>query len=81
MRGVTGVGQANPNYDQPLSFVVPADQQPERPPVLRGVVLSSTSDPARWRLVEGRFPDGPTEVAVDVAGAMVGRPGSADWPT
>ena len=72
VRAVSGVAQANANYDQPLSFVVPAGTQSERPPILRGVVLSSTSDPARWRLVSGHFPLGPREVAVDAGGAIVG---------
>lgn len=72
VRAVSGVAQANANYDQPLSFVVPAGAQSERPPILRGVVLSSTSDPTQWRLVSGQFPDGPRQVAVDAGGAIVG---------
>jgi putative ABC transport system permease protein len=72
VRAIPGVAQADANYDQPLSFVVPSGTQSERPPVLRGVVLSSTDDGAQWKVVAGRFPSGPQEVAVDAAGAAVG---------
>jgi len=73
LRKVDGVAQAGANYDQPLEFVVPAGTQTNRPPVLRGVVLSSTSDTRVWKLVAGRFPNGPGEVAVDAGGGVVGE--------
>ena len=78
VRGTDGVVEAFGILDQPVSFRVSARQQPDRPVQLRGLVLSSTWDPRRWAVVEGRPPAGPDEVAVDVGGALVGLapPGS-----
>lgn len=75
IQAVPGVAQANANYDQPLSFAIPRGTQRERPSVLRGVVLSSTTESSQWRLVAGRFPSGFDEVAVDAGGALVGATG------
>ena len=71
VRAVRGVAQANPNYDQPVAFVVRPGTQTERPPVLRGVVLATTSEESRWTLRAGRWPGGAREVAVDAGGAVV----------
>ena len=75
IRAVPGVGQANANYDQPLSFAIPGGTQSDRPSVLRGVVLSSTTESSQWQVTAGRFPAGPGEVAVDAGGALVGETG------
>ncbi len=75
VRAVRGVAQANPNYDQPVAFVVRRGTQTERPPVLRGVVLATTSGGARWTLQSGRLPGGAREVAVDAGGAIVAGAG------
>jgi putative ABC transport system permease protein len=79
VRAVPGVAQAEPNYDQPLAFVVPRGSQSERPPVLRGVVLATTAGTARWRVVEGRMPSAPDEVAVDASGSTVAETGLGGW--
>lgn len=71
VQSVPGVLQARGDYDQPVSFVLPRGSQPERPAALRGVVLSSTADAARWSILSGRFPNGPEEIALDAGGLTV----------
>ncbi len=68
VRAVPGVASADGSYDQPVAFDVDWGQQRDRPGLLRGLLLSSQDDPARWRVVEGRAPSGPDEVALDTAG-------------
>jgi putative ABC transport system permease protein len=74
IRAVDGVLVASGAYDQPVSFRLRASEQPERPATLRGVVFSAAFAPP-WRIVSGRAPSGPDEVAVDVGGAVVGNTG------
>jgi putative ABC transport system permease protein len=71
IRAVSGVASATGSYDQPVAFDVRERRQPDRPGLLRGVVLSSTWDEARWRVVDGRPPVGPFEVALDRNGLVV----------
>ena len=73
VRSTPGVLTANGVYDQPVSFAVSAEEQPDRPVQLRGLVLSSAWDPQRWTVVDGRAPESPDEVAVDIGGSIVGR--------
>lgn len=73
VRATEGVLTANGLFDQPVSFALRADQQPERPVQLRGLVLSSVYDDSRWQLLEGRAPVRADEVAVDPGGAVVGQ--------
>ena len=73
VRSVRGVAVAEGSYDQPIGFRLPAGSQPERPVILRGVVLSSTYSDQRWTIQVGRAPSGPDEVAVDLAGLVVGQ--------
>lgn len=73
VRAIDGVALAEGSYDQPVAFRLPAGSQPERPVILRGVVLSATWQPARWELGAGRAPIGPDEVAADAAALTVGQ--------
>ena len=72
VRDVAGVGTAEGTYDQPVAFDI-RFPQPERPGPLKGVVLSSTYDPARWTLVAGRAPSGEHEVVLDAAALSVSQ--------
>lgn len=78
IRAVDGVLVASGAYDQPVSFRLRASEQPERPATLRGVVFSAAFAPP-WRIVSGRAPSGPNEVAVDVGGSVVGRTGEGSF--
>jgi putative ABC transport system permease protein len=71
VRAVEGVASAEGSYDQPVAFEVGWYGPVDRPQTLRGVVLSSTCDPDRWSVVEGRPPVGPDEVALDAGGLLV----------
>lgn len=71
IRSVDGVQSATGSYDQPVAFDVGWWGPVERPQTLRGVVLSSTFDEQRWRIVEGRAPSGPDEVVLDAGGLLV----------
>jgi len=73
VRAVPGVAVAEGSYDQPIAFRLAPGAQPERPVILRGVVLSSTFTPEHWRVVEGAPPSGPREIAVDAGGLAVGQ--------
>lgn len=72
VRAVDGVLEATGTFDQPVSFRLRGDRQPERPAALRGVVFSASFAPP-WTVVAGRAPVGPDEVAVDLGGAVVGQ--------
>jgi len=65
------VATANGGYDQPVSFRVRREDGLGRPPLFRGLLLSSTFDPEQWSLTEGRAPSGPNEVALDNGGLVV----------
>ncbi|UDY37096.1 ABC transporter permease [Dermatobacter hominis] len=71
IRAVDGVASAEGSYDQPVAFEVGWRGPVDRPQTLRGVVLSSTYQPQRWSIVEGRPPAGPDEVALDAGGLLV----------
>ena len=72
VESVPGVLGAFGVLDQPVAFSVRRSQQPDRPVQLRGLVVSSSWDDRRWRIVDGREPTEPDEVAVDAGGAVVG---------
>jgi putative ABC transport system permease protein len=78
VRSMRDVLAATGTYDQPVSFRLTEDQQPDRPVQLRGLVMSSTFDPARWHVDVGRAPAGPDEVAVDPGGLVVSTAGLGD---
>lgn len=73
IRRTEGVALAEGTFDQPVQFRIPRGSQDERPVALRGLVLSAAWSPERWRVVDGRPPSGPTEIAVDLGGALVGQ--------
>ncbi len=66
-----GVATANGGYDQPVSFKVSSAAGLGRPPLFRGLLLSSTFDRAVWQITSGRAPSGPDEVALDAPGLIV----------
>ncbi len=53
---VRGVATASGTFDQPVSFRLSAEDQPDRPVQLRGLVFSSAFSDG-WELVEGRGSD------------------------
>ena len=50
VEAIAGVALVEGSYDQPIGFRLPAGSQPERPVILRGVVLSSTYSDQRWAI-------------------------------
>jgi len=72
VRTQPGVATATGGYDQPVSFSVSRSDSLGRPPLFRGLLLSSTFDSATWKVDAGRAPKGPDEVALDAAGLVVG---------
>lgn len=72
VQSIDGVAGAFGVLDQPVAFSVRRRQQPDRPVQLRGLVLSSSWDPNRWTLLEGREPIERNEVAVDAGGSIIG---------
>ncbi|MFN7148535.1 MAG: ABC transporter permease [Microthrixaceae bacterium] len=62
---VDGVLDAAGGYEQPIGVRIPRGSQDERPPMLRGLLFSSEWDPARWTVLRGNAPSGPTVLGDD----------------
>ncbi|MEI2653928.1 MAG: FtsX-like permease family protein [Microthrixaceae bacterium] len=75
--GIDGVLTAQGTFDQPIGVRLGGGVQQDRPPILRGLLFTSSWDPTRWTLTEGSPPDfwspdrrGVIAVALDAGGLL-----------